>query len=36
MPVCLETLLFLCPFVLMLSALAADFITYKQRNGTIS
>ena len=29
MPVCLEALLFLCPFVLMFSALAADFITYE-------
>ena len=28
--VCLEALLFLCPFVLMFSALAADFITHKQ------
>ena len=29
MPVCLEALMFLCPFVLMFSALAADFITYE-------
>ena len=30
MPVCLETLLFLCSYVLMFSALAADLITHKQ------
>ena len=30
MPVCLEALMFLCPYVLMFSALAADLITHKQ------
>ena len=36
MPVCLEALLFLCSYVLMFSALAANLITHKQRNTTIS
>ena len=36
MPVCLETLLFLCSYVLLFSALAADFTIHEQRNATFS
>ena len=36
MPVCLEALLFLCSYVLLFSALAADFTIHEQRNATFS